>query len=384
MIIAGYEFKGEMPFKQVYFTGMVRDNLRRKMSKSLGNSPDLLNLIERYGADGVRFGILACSPAGGDLIFDAPIDPKTKLVKDESALCEQGRNFCNKLWNALRLIKGWEVVEGKDENNATAIEWFDNALQEFLVKYHGNFNQYRFSELIVDLYSFAWDDFCAWYLEMIKPEFGQSIDRHTLEKTIGFFEQIVALLHPFMPFITEEIWHELGDRGDMDCLIVAPIPHAESFNAEIIAQGAKSKEVITAIREIRAKDGLKNKDMVKTYYQTHDASAYARFAFQIKKLSNSEVFEAMSGESNAAGFVIRGDKFIVETGVAIDTEAEKERINKELEYIKGFIQSVNNKLSNEKFVAGAPPQVIDNERKKLADGEAKLKALMEALQGLGA
>ncbi len=383
MVFAGYEFKNEKPFEHVYFTGMVRDLQRKKMSKSLGNSPDLLELIETYGADGCRFGILACSPAGGDLIFDSPFDPKTKQVVNQSPLCEQGRNFCNKLWNALRLLKGWEVVPGKNEDNEVAIDWMNQKLNQFATQYHESFEQFRFSELLIDLYKFIWDDFCAWYLEMIKPAYQQPIDEHTLKETIIIFENLLSFLHPFMPFVTEEIWHELGERGERDCMIVHPILQASSFDETTISLGEDVKEVIVSIREIRARAGLKNTASVKTYFVAAQADKNIRWHKKIMRLTNCEVFESVHSEvANASSFVIKSDKYFVLTGVELNIDDEREKLQKELTYVEGFLKSIHFKMSNEKFVNNAPAAVLESERKKLADGEAKLKALTESIDKL--
>lgn len=380
MIFAGYEFKNEKPFQHVYFTGMVRDLQRRKMSKSLGNSPDLLELIDIYGADGVRFGILACSPAGGDLIFDSPFDNKTKQVINESPLCEQGRNFTNKMWNALRLIKGFEVYEGKNEENQIAIDWFNNKLNHFVEQYHKGFEAFRFSELIIDLYKFIWDDFCSWYLEMIKPEYQKPIDSYTLNATIEIYEKLMTLLHPFMPFITEEIWHSLKDRAEKDCMIIHSMIHANSYDATIIEQAEAIKEIITAIREVRAKSNLKAKDLIQSYYHASNAKKLDAWTSKIMKLTNSDIYQSTDKEiENSSTFIIKGDKYFVVTGKTIDVAEEKAKLTKELEYINGFIKSIEAKLSNEKFANNAPATVLEAERKKLADGESKKKLLEEAI-----
>jgi valyl-tRNA synthetase len=383
MIFAGYEFKNEKPFQHVYFTGMVRDLQRRKMSKSLGNSPDLLELIDTYGADGVRFGILACSPAGGDLIFDSPFDNKTKQVINESPLCEQGRNFTNKMWNALRLIKGLEVYEGKNEENQIAIDWFNNKLNQFVEQYHKGFEAFRFSELIIDLYKFIWDDFCSWYLEMIKPEYQKPIDSYTMNATVEIYEKLMTLLHPFMPFITEEIWHSLKDREEKDCMIIHSMIHANTYDPTIIEQAEAIKEIITAIREVRAKSNLKAKDLIQSYYHTSNAKKLDAWTSKIMKLTNSDIYQSTDKEiENSSTFIIKGDKYFVVTGKTIDEAEEKAKLTKELDYINGFIKSIEAKLSNEKFANNAPAPVLEAERKKLADGESKKKLLEEAIKQL--
>lgn len=383
MIFAGYEFKQEKPFQHVYFTGMVRDLQRRKMSKSLGNSPDLLELIDTYGADGVRFGIMACSPAGGDLIFDSPIDPKTKMVINESPLCEQGRNFCNKMWNALRLLKGWEIYEGKNEDNQIAIDWMNHKLNQFTEQYHSSFEQFRFSELLIDLYKFIWDDYCSWYLEMIKPEYQKPIDSYTYQATSEIFEKLITLLHPFMPFITEEIWHHLGERTEKDCMIIKPMIRAATYDAKLIEQAEEVKELITAIREVRAKANIKAKDMIQTYSESKGSAQYTLWKSKIMKLTNSDVFEACDTEmANSSTFVCKGFKYFVVTGKVVDAAEERIKLTKELDYINGFIRSIEAKLSNEKFANNAPANVLEAERKKLNDGLAKQKMLEEALSQL--
>jgi len=383
MIFAGYEFKDEKPFQHVYFTGMVRDLQRKKMSKSLGNSPDLLALIDTYGADGCRFGILACSPAGGDLIFDSPFDAKTKQVLNQSPLCEQGRNFCNKLWNALRLLKGLEVVAGKNEENAVAIDWMNQKLNKFATHYHQSFEQFRLSELLIDLYKFIWDDFCAWYLEMIKPIYQQPIDAYTLKETIRIFEQLLSLLHPFMPFITEEIWHELGERSERDCMIVHPILQGSSFDEHTIQLGEEVKEMIVSLRDIRARSGLKNTALIKTYFTSEEPEKHAAWHKKIMRLCNSQVFECVAKEvADAQTFVIKSNTYFVITGIELNVEHEREKLQKELTYVEGFLKSIHIKMSNEKFVNNAPAAVLEAERKKLADGEAKQKALIESLEKL--
>jgi valyl-tRNA synthetase len=383
MIIAGYEFKGEMPFKDVYFTGMVRDANRKKMSKSLGNSPDSMELIDKYGADGVRFGLLFCSPAGGDLIFDAPYDAKNKTTENSSALCEQGRNFCNKLWNVLKLIKGLEVYEGKNEENEVVIHWFENKLQSTINQYHHNLDQYRISEALKDLYSFIWDDFCSWYLELIKPEYQKPIDAYTLEKTIGFIEEICKVLHPMMPFITEELWSHIRDRKAGDHCIIASFPAKGDFDQSIIDNTENIKELITGIREVRAKAQMKNSEQAEVEYASKNP-IYLAYKEKVKKLAFLSRFEVSNEElGDDVGIIVKGDLFKIHTGKTVNPEEEKVKIAEEMKYYEGFIKSVESKLSNERFVAGAPAAVVDAENRKLADGKAKLAALMEQMKSLG-
>lgn len=402
MIMSGYEWsgdllgldtvleKGRMPFKDVYFTGMVRDNKRRKMSKSLGNSPDALTLIETYGADGIRFGVLSSSAAGNDIIFDAPLDPKTKQVLNESKLCEQGRNFCNKMWNALRLIKGWdraaEISADRKAINDLAYRWLSNRFDQTLTKVDRLFSEYRLSEAVMDLYKFIWGDFCSWYLEMIKPPYGEPIDQDTYEKALDIFGRMMTLLHPFMPFITEEIWHNLKERAEGEDCVISAWPTAGSFDEDLLDQIEKAKQVVSSIREIRNSKGLKQKELLKVYRQnTGDAGSWgeAGLTDMVIKMANLEsLTDTDTDVENSVSFLVGRDKFFVELSQEIDTQAEYERLKKDLEYYQGFVQKVEKKLANERFVNNAPEKVVEMERKKLADGKAKLENLEEALSKL--
>lgn len=402
MIMSGYEWsgdllgldtvlaKGRMPFKDVYFTGMVRDNKRRKMSKSLGNSPDALTLIETYGADGIRFGVLSSSAAGNDIIFDAPLDPKTKQVLNESKLCEQGRNFCNKMWNALRLIKGWdraaEISAERKAINDLAYRWLSNRFDQTLTKVDRLFSEYRLSEAVMDLYKFIWGDFCSWYLEMIKPPYGEPIDEDTYEKALDIFGRMMTLLHPFMPFITEEIWHNLKERTEGEDCVISAWPTASSFDENLLDQIEKAKQVVSSIREIRNSKGLKQKELLKVYRQnTGDAGNWATAGLtdMVIKMANLEsLTDTDTDVENSVSFLVGRDKFFVELSQEIDTQAEYERLKKDLEYYQGFVQKVEKKLANERFVNNAPEKVVEMERKKLADGKAKLENLEEALSKL--
>lgn len=402
MIMSGYEWsgdllgldtvleKGRMPFKDVYFTGMVRDNKRRKMSKSLGNSPDALTLIETYGADGIRFGVLSSSAAGNDIIFDAPLDPKTKQVLNESKLCEQGRNFCNKMWNALRLIKGWdraaEISADRKAINDLAYRWLSNRFDQTLTKVDRLFSEYRLSEAVMDLYKFIWGDFCSWYLEMIKPPYGEPIDQDTYEKALDIFGRMMTLLHPFMPFITEEIWHNLKERAEGEDCVISAWPTAGSFDEGLLDQIEKAKQVVSSIREIRNSKGLKQKELLKVYRQnTGDAGSWgeAGLTDMVIKMANLEsLTDTDTDVENSVSFLVGRDKFFVELSQEIDTQAEYERLKKDLEYYQGFVQKVEKKLANERFVNNAPEKVVEMERKKLADGKAKLENLEEALSKL--
>ena len=374
MIIAGYEYRGEMPFKNVYLTGIVRDKQGRKMSKSLGNSPDPLDLISTFGADAVRTGMLFSSPAGNDLLYDE------KLI-------EQGRNFANKIWNAFRLVKGWTVMQpGENEippENTVAIAWFESKFNQSLTELNDHFSKFRMSDALHLIYKLIWDDFCSWYLEMIKPEFGKPIDAATYSKTIEFFEHLLKALHPFMPFITEELWHELRERPAADCVITASWPVAGSVNEAILEEGTTAFEIITEIRNIRNAKGISPKEVFKLSVSTDNKSFIPSFWPIIRKLSNvGEVTLGRDKVSNAASFIIKSTEFFIPLERKIDSTREREEILKDLEYLRGFMQSVDKKLSNEKFVSSAPPAVIEMERRKKADAEAKLKALEERLSGL--
>lgn len=371
MIIAGYEYMGDKPFKNVYLTGIVRDKFGRKMSKSLGNSPDPLELIANYGADGVRTGMLFSSPAGNDLPFDE------KLV-------EQGRNFANKIWNAFRLVKGWEIDEtASGSENAAAIHWFENRFNEALTEIEEHFQKFRISDALMTTYKLVWDDFCSWYLEMIKPAYQQPIDRETYEKTIVFFEDILKILHPFMPFLTEELWHQIKERTAEEALIIAAWPKAKTFEVKPIAEAAQIFEVVSQIRNIRSSKGISPKEVFALTVNTKQPELYSSFEAVLKKLAN--LSEVAFGEKadNAVSFVVKADECFIPMGEQIDVEKEKENLLKELEYTKGFLNSVVKKLSNERFVAGAPAAVVENEKKKQADAEAKIQTLEEALAKLG-
>ncbi|MES2592127.1 MAG: valine--tRNA ligase [Bacteroidota bacterium] len=376
MIIAGYEYRGAKPFTNVYLTGIVRDKQGRKMSKSLGNSPDPIELIEKYGADGVRVGMLLCSPAGNDLPFD-------------ESMCEQGRNFSNKIWNAFRLINGWEIDANakQSESNKISVEWFDAKFNEQLNLIDDLYSKYRMSEALMTTYKLVWDDFCAWYLEMIKPEFvdGKSlpIDKATYDATIVFFERLLKVLHPFMPFITEEIWHLIKEREAKDCIIVAEWPKAKAGSTGIVKDFEIVMEVITNIRNIRKQKNISPKEKLQVFEKVNQGEAIKTYDSIIVKLCNLTSFEYVNQKVDGAiSFVLKHAEFYVPLLQNIDVAAEKERLAKDLEYNKGFLKSVEIKLSNEKFVANAKPELIANEKKKLADAEAKIKAIEEQLIGL--
>ncbi len=372
MIIAGYEYLDEKPFGDVYLTGIVRDKQGRKMSKSLGNSPDPLELMERYGADGVRTGMLFSSPAGNDLPFD-------------EKLCEQGRNFANKIWNAFRLVKGWEVEnKAMPLENKIAIEWFESRFNEALVEVNDLFSKFRISDALLATYKLIWDDFCAWYLEIIKPEYGKPIDRETYDCTVRHFESALKLLHPFMPFITEELWHELSERKERECIIVAPWPVAKEFKSEVLAQATLSFSIVSEIRNVRNTKGISPKETLALKIKANESMLDKPWVAVIKKLSNLNTLDFTSQSvEQAAGFLIGTTECFVPMAGKTDVVKERESINKEIEYLQGFLASVDKKLSNEKFVAGAPPAVIEAERKKKSDAETKIRSLTENLKSLG-
>jgi valyl-tRNA synthetase len=369
MIIAGNEYMGQIPFKDVYLTGIVRDKQGRKMSKSLGNSPDPLDLIAEYGADSVRMGMLFSSPAGNDLLFDM-------------SQIEQGRNFANKIWNAFRLIKGWEIVPGDAHN--PAVKWFGERLKAAIIDIEKDYSSYRLSEMIRTLYKLIWDDFCSWYLEMIKPAYQQPIDQATYDATIGYFDQLMGLLHPLMPFITEELWHEIDEkRGVDEFLCLATYPSASSYDAKYLQATEKAQELITEIRNIRNQKQVPVKDLVELYITSQDP-IYQEFNAIICKLANVGKINFVSQKPNdLVAFLVRTDECFLDLKLEIDPEVERKKLSKELEYQQGFLNSVMKKLSNEKFVAGAPEQVLANERKKQADAESKITQLSEAIQRLG-
>ena len=373
MAMAGFEFMEQKPFQTVYFTGIVRDKLGRKMSKSLGNSPDLLNLIDVYGADAVRFGIMIASPAGNDILFD------------ESAL-EQGRNFNNKLWNALKLIKMWESKQATEiaadlAQPSFAIDWFTNRLEQSKQEIESLMSQYKISEALKTLYSLIWDDFCSWYLEWAKPGYEQPIAPNVFQKTVYFFEELMLLLHPFMPFITEELYH-LIDEQSVDLCIKQQSPIAV-FSTQKLSEGELLKKVITAIREARAKNQLKNKDTIALYIQTQSISNYQSIESILSKQVNAHTIQYVDGSvPNAIVVAVETDKFFIQSEKAIDSSALKDELIKDLAHQQGFLQSVLKKLNNERFVQNAKPEIIALERKKQADAEARIKTIEESLANL--
>ncbi|HND87283.1 MAG TPA: valine--tRNA ligase [Saprospiraceae bacterium] len=377
MIMAGYEFRGQRPFEAVYFTGMVRDKQRRKMSKSLGNSPDAVKLLEDFGADGVRYGLMSSAAAGGDILFD-------------EKLCENGRNFCNKLWNALRLVKGWAVAEAAESQevqrkNALAVRWLQEKFQQVLADVERDFQAFRLSEALLGLYGFIWDDFCSWYLEMIKPGFEQPIDRATQEATLAMYGQLMVVLHPFMPFITEEIWHQLALRAEgQDCCRQAYPMAAVAADGRLVQQVELAKGIITAIREVRNQNKLKPREPLTVQVQASDSARdlFAREGLRemVMKMAVLDSLELSDAEpANAKSFIIGTEKYYVVLEQQIDVEAERKKMSNELDYQRGFVRSVEAKLANERFVSGAPAAVVEAERKKLADGLARIAILEESL-----
>ena len=368
MIIAGYEYQGEMPFKNVYLTGIVRDKLGRKMSKSLGNSPDPLDLISHYGADAVRLGMLLTSPAGNDLPYD-------------DSLCEQGRNFNNKIWNAFRLVKGWEVAGVEQSKSAQiAIEWFDAQLSKILLEVEDLFGKYRLSEALMAVYKLFWDEFSSWYLEMVKPAYQQPIDCATYQATLGFFDSLLKMLHPFMPFITEELWQALETRQAGESIMVQLMPKANTVNEKLMDGFEKTKEIIAGIRTIRLQKNIPNKESLQLQViGDHNAD----FDAVISKLCNLESLGKVAEKSpNAVSFLSGTTEYAVPMGSLINAEDEIRKMEDEISYLEGFIQSVMKKLSNERFVQNAKPEIVDNERKKLSDAESKIASLKESIAGM--
>jgi valyl-tRNA synthetase len=371
MIMAGYEYLGEMPFKNVYLTGIVRDKQRRKMSKSLGNSPDPLDLIAQYGADAVRVGMLFSSPAGNDLLFDE------KLI-------EQGRNFTNKIWNAFRLVQGWSVNEAQQAQNSVAIAWFENRFNQVRQELETHFAEYRLSEAIIAIYKLIWDDFCSWYLEMVKPQNAEkTLDAATYQATIQFFDELMRLLHPFMPFITEEIWQLLQPRQANESICLADYPTLKETDTALLADMNTIFEVITQIRNTRSSKGISPKETFELFVKSSHFSLYEKFAAVIQQLANISTIQATAEKvTPSLSFVVKADEFFIPYHSEIDAATQRAELEKELEYMRGFLNSVNKKLSNEKFVQNAPPQVLATEQKKKADAEAKIATLLAALEGV--
>lgn len=369
MIMSGYEYRNKACFENVYFTGIVRDKEGRKMSKQLGNSPDPLDLISKYGADGVRMGLLLTAPAGNDIPFD-------------EALCEQGRNFNNKIWNAFRLVKGWEVDKNieQPESAKIAIEWFENILAKTIAELDDSFGKYRLSEALMAVYKLFWDEFSSWYLEMVKPAYQQPIDAKTYEATLGFFDSLLRLLHPFMPFITEELWQALTERKEGESIMVSDMPKESSSDNELLEAFEKVKETIAGVRTIRLQKNIPNKEELSLEVIGEYNTA---FDSVISKMGNLTSIKTVNEKDvTAVSFLVGTTEFSVPLGNNIDVEAELKKLNEELVYLEGFLKSVANKLSNEKFVANAKPEIVDNERKKQADAESKIKTIKESIANL--
>ena len=365
MIIAGYEYRGERPFRNVYLTGIVRDKLRRKMSKSLGNSPDPLDLIAQYGADGVRMAMLLCSAAGNDLLFD-------------DSLCEQGRNFGNKIWNAYRLVSGWPVDESlaQSECNAAAVRWFDSMLEKTLRQVEEHFAEYRISEALMLIYKLFWDEFSGWYLEMVKPAYGQPIDRPTLDATIGFFDKLMRMLHPFMPFVTEEIWQDIAPRRDGESVSLAPMPEPAPCDETLLEQVELLKETVTAVRNVRKQHNLPAKEPLELRVIA-DENYHPELGALLRKTANlTDVATVAEKPADAASFIVKTTQYFVPLDGKIDVEEELKKLQHDLAYYEGF-------LASERFVQNAPAQVVENERAKQNDAEAKIKALKERIATLG-
>ena len=384
MIMAGEEYRGEVPFKNVYFTGIVRDKLGRKMSKSLGNSPDPIELIEKYGADGVRMGMLLTAPAGNDLPFD-------------ESICEQGRNFANKIWNALRLVKGWQVetenVERKPENEV-AVEWMEQRMACVLEQIEKDFDQYRLSEALMNTYKLMWDDFCSWYLEMVKPAYGTPIDKETFDATISIFERLMYMLHPFMPFVTEEVWHLLQEadseaKAEMiaqSSIMIQHMPSSVFYDQRMLDDCTMARDVIAGVRNLRNSRGLSPKEQLELFVVCGDGKRMnSRFDSIVKKLANvSDIKYVDNKVEGAVSFMIGTTEFFVPMSQNVDVEAEKKKLEEELKYAEGFLASVMKKLGNEKFVNGAPEKVVAVERQKKADAEQKIAALKAQIENLKA
>ncbi len=371
MIMAGYEYKGDMPFKNVYFTGIVRDKLGRKMSKSLGNSPDPLDLIAQYGADGVRMGMMLCAPAGNDILFD-------------DALCEQGRNFNNKIWNAFRLVKGWNVdaTIAQPEAARLGCQWFDAMLTKTAIEVDDLMSKYRLSEALMAVYRLFWDEFSSWYLEIVKPAYGCAIDKQTYDATLHYFDALLRLLHPFMPFITEELWQAIEERKPGESIMTQSVKiFADTYDEQLIADVETVKSIISGVRTIRLQKNIAQKETLSLeVVGTHGVAAYNAI---IEKMANLEAINVVEAKSDGtSSFMVGTTEYAVPLGSLIDVEAEVAKLQAELTYLEGFLNSVMKKLSNERFVSNAPEAVVAAERKKQADAESKIAAIKETLEKL--
>jgi valyl-tRNA synthetase len=372
MIIAGYEYEGNKPFNNVYLTGLVRDQQRRKMSKSLGNSPEPLDLIRKFGADGVRVGMMLCSPAGNDLLYD-------------DSLPEQGRNFANKIWNAFRLVKSWKVDDRitQPESSAIAVKWMNEIAGKSIGEIDSNFRKFRISEALMNTYKLFWDEFSGWYLEIIKPEYKKPVDRITYDATVSIFETLLHIIHPFMPFITEEIWHLIKERKDGESLMVSRMPHAKRYNRDLIARFGTAKEAVSAIRAVRKEKQIPNKDPLKLLVKGDDRDFDKEVLPVIIRLCNlSDVEFVTNKKEGCISFMVNTTEFFIPVGDKIDIEGERNKITADLEYYKGFLRNVMKKLDNERFVQNAPSSVLELERKKKGDAELKIRSLEETLKSL--
>jgi valyl-tRNA synthetase len=372
MVMAGYEFKGTYPFKNVYFTGMVRDKLGRKMSKSLGNSPDPLDLIEKFGADGVRVGMLLCSPAGGDLRFD-------------ESLPEQGRNFANKIWNAFRLVKN-QQVDGtipQPESAALAVEWFGHKLNETVETMNDHFEKYRISDALMTIYTVFWQEFSSWYLEIIKPGYQQPMDAKTYKASMHYFEELLKLIHPFMPFISEDLWQQIETRNNGASIMVSEWPKAGAYNKGLLEQFEQMKEVTTGIRNVRTEKNIAQKESIVLMAMANGDAYNQQFDAVLAKLNNLSTIDMVADKPEATvSFLVKTTEYFVPVGGFIDIEAELAKMREELAYQEGFLKSVMGKLNNERFVAGAPKPVLDKELQKKADAESKIESLKEGIARL--
>ncbi len=370
MIVAGYEYRDEKPFENVYLTGLVRDKQRRKMSKSLGNSPDALKLIENYGADGVRVGLLLSSAAGNDLMFDED-------------LCNQGKGFANKIWNAFRLVQGWEVADiAQPESSQIALEWYEHKFQSALAEIEDHYSKYRLSDVLMTAYKLVWDDFCSWLLEMIKPAYQQPIDKKSFESIIGIFENNLKILHPFMPFLTEEIWHFIKERTPENALIVSQYPKLTTFDAALISDFETVKAIVSGIRTVRKEKNIAFKDAIELMVLNNE-NLDDKYNSVISKLGNISNLTVVSEPVDGAlTFRVMSNEYFIPISGAIDVEAEIEKLSEELKYTQGFLKSVQGKLKNERFVNNAPDQVVEAERKKEADALAKIESLQASLNSL--
>ncbi|NND16479.1 MAG: valine--tRNA ligase [Eudoraea sp.] len=370
MIMAGYEYRNERPFSNVYFTGIVRDKQRRKMSKSLGNSPDALKLIEEFGADAVRVGLMLSTPAGNDLMFD-------------EGLCQQGKNFANKIWNAFRLVKGWEVNEGEPTAAAAqGLEWYEATFNDTLSSIEDHMSKYRISDALMAIYKLIWDDFCSWLLEIVKPAYQEPIDRITRDKVLELFEKNLILLHPFMPFLSEAIWQSIKERSPEEALIVATWPKPQKVNEELLSEFNFASQVISSVRNIRKEKNIPNKEAIELQFIDKEKSK-ASWDPVIQKLGNIiSINKVDSKVEGALSFRVKSNEYFIPAGDMVDVASEIAKIEEELRYTEGFLKSVQKKLSNERFVSNAPEQVVGLERQKAADAEAKIQTLTDSLESL--